>query len=158
VFKNEIFDFINFKKSQEYSYSAGSKEIKYFDRFLQVTNYKNPILTAELIDQYICCLSKYGARTKQNRFSVVKEFSAYLKIFKPQSHLIVKNIFRKPVRKRAYIFKDMEISMLLNAAKTYESKHPLYSITNYTIIGLLVTGTAKNRFCLLKKENSVKIV
>ena len=146
--RNEIFDFINFKQSQGYAYSFGSRGIKYFDRFLKDKEYKEPILTSQLINEYIAYLSKYGAMTRHNRFSVVKEFSAYLKIFKPRSHLIAKNLFRKPPRRRAYIFTDMEICKLLNAAKARKGKHASYGITNYTITGLLAFTGIRISECL----------
>jgi integrase len=146
--KNKIFDFINFKEAQGYKYTTEARRIKQFDKFLEAKTFNGKILTSEIVNDYISFLSEFSTNTKCGRFSLVKEFSSYLRIFCPESYLIVKNIFRSLPRKKSYIFTDKEINLLLRTAKKYQSSYPLFSVCNYTIIGLLAFTGIRLQECL----------
>ncbi len=141
-------DFINFKKEQGYKYNTETYNLKQFGKFLENEKFTGEILTGKIVDDYISFLSKLSSNTKCARFSIVKEFSSYLKIFQLESYLIRKNIFRHLPVKKSYIFTTEEISLILRTARSYQSPYPLFSICNYTIIGALAFTGLRLAECL----------
>ena len=58
VLKDRIYDFINFKQAQGYKYISEISGIKSFDKFLLTENYKQQIISREIVDMYtVLCWS-----------------------------------------------------------------------------------------------------
>jgi len=148
VLKNRIFNFINFKQEQGYRYEGEISEIRLFDNFLLKENYNKQLLSREIVDIYIISIKNKALKTRHNNFSVLKEFSIYLKMFESKSYKIMKNIFRNPPRKKSYIFSEKEISLLLESFCCHKKNDDLASITNYTILGLLAFTGLRIQECL----------
>ena len=149
ILKDRLFNFINFKQEQDYKYENQIYGIKAFDDFLLQTNYNKQFLTMEIVNGYTISFQNKAPKSKQNRFSILKEFSIYLKMFENESYQIRKNIFRSPPRKKSYIYSDREIDQLLNAFKSHKYKHKgKSSLANYTILGVLIFTGLRIQECL----------
>lgn len=148
ILKDRIFNFINFKQEQGYKYIIESYVIKDFDKFLLKINYNKGILSREIVDRYTISLKNEGGSLKKNRFSLLKEFSIYLKMFEAESYQINKNIFKVPAIKKSYIFSEKEIVLLLKSFQYSKRNNDLKSITNYTILGLLAFTGLRIQECL----------
>ena len=148
VLKDRIFNFINFKQEQGYKYEGEISEIRLFDHFLLKENYNKQILSRKIVDLYTISIKEKALKTRHNNFSVLKEFSIYLKMFESESYQVVKNIFRNPPRKKSYIFSEKEISLLLKSFRCHKKDDDLGSVTNYTILGLLIFTGLRIQECL----------
>lgn len=146
--RNRLFDFINFKQSQGYHYKKEINLIRRFDEFLIKKHYFYDVLTQEIIDNYTSSFTAICNNSKFARFSIIKEFSIYLKMFEADSYLIYKNTFRKIPIKKSYIFTAEEIKSLLKYFKTNIKSDSLLSVTNYTISGILAFTGMRIRECL----------
>ena len=146
--RNRLFDFINFKQSQGYHYKKEVNLIRIFDEFLIKKDYSYDVLTQEIIDDYTSSFTAICNNSKLARFSIIKEFSIYLKMFEADSYLIYKNIFRKTPIKKSYIFTTEEIKSLLKYFKTNIKPDSLLSVTNYTISGILAFTGMRISECL----------
>ena len=156
ILKDRIFNFINFKQEQGYKYIIESYVIKDFDKFLLKINYNKGILSREIVDRYTISLKNEGGSLKKNRFSLLKEFSIYLKMFEAESYQINKNIFKVPAIKKSYIFSEKEIVLLLKSFQYSKRNNDLKSITNYTILGLLAFTGLRIQECLNLNRASTK--
>jgi len=146
--RNRLFDFINFKQSQGYHYENQIGLIRRFDEFLIKKDYSYDVLTQEIIDDYTSSFVALRYSSKLSIFSIIKEFSIYLKMFEANSYLIYKNIFRQMPIKRSYIFTAEEIKSLLKYFKTNIKSDSLSSVSNYTISGLLAFTGMRISECL----------
>jgi integrase len=149
ILKDKLFNFINFKQEQGYKYKNQIYGIKAFDDFLLQTNYNKQLLTMEIVDKYTIYFQNKAPKSKQNRFSILKEFSIYLKMFEDESYQIRENIFRSQQIKKSYIYSDIEINQLLNAFKSHQYRHKRKSsLANYTILGVLTFTGLRIQECL----------
>jgi integrase len=120
-----------------------------FDDFLLQLEYDKQFLTIEIIDKYTIHFQNKAIKSRQDKFSILKEFSIYLKIFEDESYQIRKNIFRRQSGKKSYIYSDIEINQLLNAFKSHQYKHKRKdSLANYTILGVLTFTGLRIQECL----------
>ena len=120
VLNDRFFNFINFKQEQGYKYEGEISEIRLFDNFLLKENYNKQVLSREIVNLYIISIKDKALKTRHNHFSVLKEFSIYLKMFEAKSYKIIKNIFRNPPREKSYIFSEKEISLLLKSFRCHK--------------------------------------
>ncbi len=148
ILKDRIFNFINFKQEQDYKYKGEISQIRLFDKFLSKENYKKELLTIEIVDKYIISIKNKSIKTRHNNFSVLKEFSNYLKMFEDKSYQIIKNIFRNPPRKKSYIFSKKEIELLLKSFYSHKKADDVNCISNYTILGVLTFTGIRIQECL----------
>jgi len=146
--RNRLFDFINFKQFQGYHYKVEINRIRRFDDFLIKKDYSCDVLTQEIIDDYTSSFAAICNNSKLSRFSIIKEFSIYLKMFEANSYLIYKNAFRQMPIKKSYIFTAEEIKSLLKYFKTNIKSDSLLSVTNYTISGILAFTGMRISECL----------
>lgn len=111
-----------------------------FDRFLVEHRVHRPRITRALCDRYLQSLSRLAPRTQANRFSVVRQLSAYLARSDPLG--FIPEPLRAPSSfqaHRAYVFSESQIQSLLTAALRLPPPKSLRPHTYHTLLGLMYT-------------------
>lgn len=137
---DRLSDYVSLRAVEGVNPQRQIKRLRYFDRFLCHEQFKGQWLNRDLIQRYAASMKQLHVRTRQTRFSVVRQFCRYLQQFEPlcfvPEHLLFKlrNHSRLP-----FIFKETEIEALLATAKTLSPQHPFRSHTYSVLFGLLYT-------------------
>jgi site-specific recombinase XerD len=121
-------------------YHSQATLLGYFDRFLVEQGIPQARMTREICDRYQDSLSALAPRTRENRFSVVRQLCEYLTRTDPFSYI------PEPLRLRSsgqahrpYVFTYEHVSALLSAASRLRPSGSLRPHTVGTLLGLLYT-------------------
>jgi len=160
VFLSELADqfrgFIDFKRAQQFDYSACAVQLHFFDLFLKEQGWAQPLLTKILFASYQKHIAGLLENTRYTRLSVVREFSRYLHLYNKESALFNEIEIGRPPAEKAYIYSDQDIVTLTKEAgrlrpSTTDPLRPL----NYRMLitFLLVTGLRISEALSLKLDH-----
>ena len=134
-------DFVAYKQVQGYSYQGSIKQLRAFDHFLTEQSFQQPYLTAQVAAEYLAHTQAFSPNTRQARRSTAREFSRYLHLLEPRSQILQNPPARRQRLPRFYLFKELEIAALMQAARGLATSTALRPHTYATLLGLLaVTG------------------
>jgi integrase/recombinase XerD len=151
---DSMYDFVNFKQLQGYDYTGQGTRLYRFDRFLDRRNYTENILTKEIIFQYNRGNIHLKPATGAGLYSIVRNFSKYLNMFKPGSYVLPAGNMRFQARKRYYLYSIKEICILIEAARSQKYRDSAMSQSLSFLIGLLyTTGLRLNEALKLTVED-----
>jgi integrase len=114
--------------------------LRYFDRFLYQEDFQGPWPTRQVIERYMATAQHLHPGTRQNRFSIVRQFCRYLRQFEP--HCFVPARALSPPRRPSripHIYTETEIQAMLQAARQLPPVGSLRPKTYSTLFGLLYT-------------------
>ena len=134
----EIQSFISLRQLSGIDYQSQATMLGYFDRFLAQEKIREPRVTPKITEGYQSTLAHLTPRVKSNRFSVVKQFCAYLSRTDPLTH--VPESLRRITPQAAhqpYIYSETEVQALLASASRLGSPGGLRPQTYRTLLGLL---------------------
>ena len=114
------------------------RELRYFDRFLYEEAFQGPWPTREVVQRYVATTEHLHPGTRVNRFSVVRQFCRYLRLFEPQCYVPEQTLplDRRPSRV-AHIYTESEIRAILTAARALAPAGSMRPKTYATLFGLL---------------------
>ena len=134
----EIQNFISLRQLSGTDYQSQAQMLGYFDRFLVKEKIREPRITPKIIEVYQRTLSHLTPRVQSNRFSVVRQFCAYLSRTDPLGYV------PEPLRKipsqaahQPYIYSEAEVGALLASASRLGPPGTLRPQTYRTLLGLL---------------------
>ena len=134
-----MYNFVSFKRMQEYDYTGQETRLHRFDRFLDKKKYSKNILTQEIIYLYNLENIHLKPATGAGLCSIVRNFSKYLNMFRPESYILPSGSMRFPIQKRYYLYSRKEICILIKAARSQKYKDAAISQCLSFLIGLLYT-------------------
>ena len=114
VFARLASDFVEYKKAQGYKYYSETKVLGRFCRFTESYNLDKPILTKELVNDWISPRDGEAKKSRMHRISCIKQFGKYLTDLGfdvPQTPMI-----RFVSTFTPYIFTHEEVAKLFHSA------------------------------------------
>jgi len=134
----QIQSFISLRQLSGTDYHSQAQLLGYFDRFLVQEKICAPRIAPKIIEGYQHTLSHLTPRVKSNRFSVVRQFCAYLSRTDPLGY-VPEPLRRIPPQAahRPYIYNETEIKALLASASHLGPPGSLRPQTYRTLLGLL---------------------
>lgn len=134
----KIQTFIRLRQLSSSDYHSPAQMLGYFDRFLVKEKIRAPRVTRQITEAYQHTLAHLNPRVQSNRFSVVRQFCAYLSRTDPLVYV------PEPLRTitpqaahQPYIYSETEIGALLANASRLRSPSGLRPQTYRTLLGLL---------------------
>jgi len=134
----QIHSFISLRQLSDTNYQSQARLLEYFDRFLIKEKIHEPRLTQQITESYQHTLSHLTPRVQSNRFSVVRQFCAYLSRTDPLTDV------PEPLRRitpqaahQPYIYSETEVGALLASASHLGPPNSLRPQTYRTLLGLL---------------------
>ncbi len=134
----QIQTFIRLRQLSGSNYHSPAQMLGYFDRFLAQEKVRAPRVTRQIIEGYQHTLSHLTPRVKSNRFSVVRQFCAYLSRTDPLTY-VPEPLRRIPSQAthQPYIYSETEVGALLASASCLGPPQSLRPQTYRTLLGLL---------------------
>lgn len=122
-------------------YRSQTRILKCFDRFLVEHSLSEPLITKDMVEQYMQSLSHLQHRGRYNHFSVIRQLCRNIAKTNPNSYIpgpmrcvSASHIFRP------YIYSEQQIKDLLKATMSLPPSGSLRPYTYYTLFGLLYTA------------------
>jgi integrase len=111
-----------------------------FDRFLHQEGFQGPWPTREVIQRYAVTTQGLSPGSRENRFSVLRQFCRFLRQFEPGCYLPQEELCpgRRPVH-LPHLYTKAEIRAMVAAARELEPRDSLRAKTYATLFGLLYT-------------------
>jgi site-specific recombinase XerD len=141
VFADRFSDFVTFRRSGGVEFHGQIKQLRYFDRFLQQEDFLGRWPTADVVERYMTTIKHLHPLTRGSRFSIVRQFCLYLRLFEPKC-FVPEKILRRERRPSQipHIYSEAEIKDMLSAARELSPPDSLRPKTCYTLFGLLYTA------------------
>ncbi len=134
----QIQSFISLRQLSGTDYHSQVQLLAYFDRFLVQEKLRTPRIAPMITESYQRTLSYLTPRVQSNRFSVVRQFCAYLSRTDPLGYV------PEPLRTitpqaahQPYIYSESELGALLANASRLRPPSSLRPQTYRTLLGLL---------------------
>jgi integrase len=132
--------FVAYKRLGGTDYHSPTRLLGYFDRFLHQEKFQGSWPTRQIIQRYGATSKGLSPGSRENRFSVVRQFCRYLRQFEPDCYVPDEILPRRRRPDRIpYIFKETDISAMLAAALDLPPHDSLRPKTYSTLFGLLYT-------------------
>jgi len=111
-----------------------------FDRFLHQEGFQGPWPTREVIQRYVGTTQNLQSGSRENRFSVLRQFCRFLRQFEPGCYLPQEELCpgRRPLH-LPHLYTEAEIRALVAAARELAPRDSLRPKTYATLFGLLYT-------------------
>jgi site-specific recombinase XerD len=134
----QLQSFISLRQLSGTDYQSQAQLLGYFDRFLVQEKLCAPRIAPKIVEDYQRTLSHLTPRVKSNRFSVVRQFCAYLLRTDPLGY-VPEPLRRIPSQAahQPYIYSATEIGALLSSASRLGPTGGLRPQTYRTLLGLL---------------------
>ena len=130
--------FIELRRLAGTDYDSQARLLGYFDRFLDERGLTEPRLTRELIEAYQQTLGRLRPRTRDNRWSVVRQFCEYLSRTDPQCYVPERQRGTRSENARPrHLYTVTEIQRRLAAAAQLPPANSLRPQTYRTLLGRL---------------------
>lgn len=136
-------EFVKFKQCSGFDYRAQAGNLRFFDYFCVQNGIGSQVLTAEIVNAYRASLNGVAPNTLRSRMNALKKFSEYHNIFHKGSFVISKINIRVPPARKAYIYRDEEITQILAGLREYTSRDSFRASTYYMIGGLIAFTGAR---------------
>ncbi len=134
----ELRRFVELRRAGGSDYLAQARLLLYFDRFLRGWPATEPRLTGEITEAYLGTLGQLRPRTRDNRWSVVRQFCEYLSRTEPRCYVPERRRGIRPQdARRPHIYSVGEVQRLLAAAAGLSPPNSLRPHTYRTLLGLL---------------------
>jgi integrase/recombinase XerD len=119
-------------------YRSPAQRLNRFDRFLSQEDWREHYLSSEIVESYIQSLLRLSDRTRHGEVCLLRRFCTYMRQFHPDSYVPDPVSFRNAkVRPAPYIFTEMQVKALLQAALKLPPQGSLRPMTAYTMFGLI---------------------
>jgi len=148
-----ILRFIEFKRSQGYSYSSKAQlyRLQGLDHFAHAQQWPSPHLNTEFFTAYSDSLKDRTVECRYPHLSLLGNFSRYL-----HRHNLDSEVYTQPIPRSkpapGHIYSEQEIQQLLTASSNFKSKCRAYSFT--TMLSLMsATGLRPGEAVSLKIED-----
>jgi integrase len=140
VLAHRFSDFVDFRRSGGVDSYNQIQILRPFDRFLDQEGFRGPWPTREVVERYMATTQHLHPGSRENRFSVVRQFCRYLRQFEPESFVPNKMLSteRRPSQV-PHIYSESEIKDILAVARELPPSGSLRPKTYYTLFGLLYT-------------------
>lgn len=133
-----IVQFVAFKRMQGYDYSAGSEELRRFDRFLAEAVYAYQVLHLDVLTRFADQIAGLSHSSRVGRLSTVRQFSVYLHTLDPASAVLPERLVPRSMRSvRFYPLSGPQVGQLMAATATLGPNHRLRAECISLLIGLL---------------------
>jgi integrase len=138
VFKNELLDFIQYKRGLGYKYSEKTcNNFELLDRFFQEIKLSNKQINLEIIEQWLQKSNNYSIVTRTKYYSIIYMFTSYLVSLEYQNIIVPEN---NPYHGRSnfipYIYSKDEINKIFNFVELQKNHNDNYNVL-YTCLCLL---------------------
>jgi integrase len=140
VLADRFSDFVTFKRLGNIDAHGQIRMLRPFDRFLYQEGFHSRWPTREVVERYIATTQYLHPGSRENRFSVVRQFCRYLRQFEPECFVPDKMLTapRRPSQV-PHIYSEPEIKDILAVARELPPSGSLRPKTYYTLFGLLYT-------------------
>ncbi len=151
----ELQCFVDLRRAGGSDYQAQARLLLYFDRFLAQRPEAERRLTREITEAYQQTLGLLQPRSRDNRFSVVRQFCEYLSRSDPRCYVPERRRGIRPQdARRPHIYSVSEVQKLLAAAAQLPPPNSLRPHTYRTLLGLLYsTGIRIGEAFALNRED-----
>lgn len=135
IFKEEFYDYVNYKKSIGYNYTNRSSysNIEILDKFFVELNLKEKIINNQIFEKWLLKCSNFSGSTKQSYYNAIHGFGTYL-INHGYTNISINQFPSCPYKRDAfipYIFTKEEIYNIFKNSKDKEMLHlMLYLLYN----------------------------
>ena len=140
VLAHPFSDFVEFRRSGGVDSYTQIQMLRPFDRFLDQEGFPGPWPTRDVVERYIDTAKHLHPGTRANRFSVLRQFCRYLRMFEPECFVPEQMLLRERRPSRVpHIYSEPEIKDILTVARELPPSTSLRPKTYYTLFGLLYT-------------------
>ena len=155
IFKEEITNFLDYKRNNGFLYESQYWHLRELDNFLYSKDLKEKKLKKEDILEFINKNQNAKSRTKAGYASIFRNFANYLQLNDIEAYVIPDNYFRSEYNFKPYIYSTDEIKRIINAIeKCYLKKIPKKQAQVKIIVLLLFkTGMRIGEILNIKRSN-----
>lgn len=115
IFKEEISDYIKFKRSLGFKYDTGEIALKRIDRFFIESGVQEKQITKELCDKWSQRRKHETQNNQNNRIAQLRGFTAYLSEIGIDTYVIPKGITKHAPKIKPYLFTSDELKRFFEA-------------------------------------------
>lgn len=155
IFKEEIKDFLEYKRNNGFLYASQYCHLKALDKYLYSKDLKEKILKKDDLLEFINRNKNTKSRTKAGYASIFRNFANYLQLNNIEAYVIPDNYFRSEYNFKPYIYTSDEIKHIINSIeKCYLKKFPKKQAQVKIIVLLLFkTGMRIGEILNIKRSN-----
>jgi integrase/recombinase XerD len=148
---DEMKRFFELKRVCDTDYFSSAKLLFYFDRHLVRQQFEGKILTASDFQSYFYTIKHLCSRSFANRYSVLRQFSAWLNQRQPLSFVLeYRHTVNRSHSRPAYIFTRGEIELILQSNSSFSEQDEIIADLYATLFSLLyTTGIRIGEACVL---------
>ncbi len=148
---DEMKRFIELKQVSETDYFSSAKLLCYFDRHLARQQFEGKILKASDFQSYFGTIKHLHSRSFANRYSVLRQFSAWLNQRQPRSFVLqYRSTPNRSQSRPAYIFTRDEIELILQLSSSFSEQDEIIAGLYAILFSLLyTTGIRIGEACAL---------
>lgn len=140
VLAHRFSDFVEFRRSSGVNSHKQIQRLRPFDRFLDQDGFQGRWPTRDTVERYMATAKHLHPRTRDNYFSVVRQFCLFLRLFEPECFVPEQMLPRERSSSQVpHIYSEPEIKDMLAAALELPPPGSLRPKTYYTLLGLLHT-------------------
>lgn len=121
-FKNELFDFYNYKISLGYDFKSQLVKLEFFDKYTSINYNKAEKITKEIVINFIEHTNT-NRNSKSSYASVLRQLTSYLSKNDIETYVIPMKIYTRGCRHIPYIFTDDEILRIFKSLDNYKFKN-----------------------------------
>jgi site-specific recombinase XerD len=140
VLAHRFSDFVAFRRSGGVNSHNQIQLLRPLDRFLFQEGFQGRWPPRDVVERYMDTAKHLHPGSRENRFSVVRQFCRYLRLFEPQCYVPEEMLPRERRPSRVpHIYTQPEIKTMLVAARELSPPGSLRPKTYFTLLGLLYT-------------------
>ena len=140
VLAHRFSDFVEFRRSGGVNPQNQIQMLRPFDRFLDQDGFQGRWPTRDTVELYMATAKHLHPRSRDNRFSVLRQFCLYLRLFEPECFVPEQMLPRERRPSQVpHIYSEPEIKDMLAAALELPPLGSLRPKTYYMLLGLLYT-------------------
>ncbi len=140
ILAHRFSDYVDFRRSGGVDSHKQIQLLRPFDRFLDQDGFQGRWPTRDVVERYMDTAQHLHPGSRANRFSVVRQFCSYLRLFEPQCFVPQEMLPRERRDSHVpHIYSEPEIKDMLAAARELPPPESLRPGTYYTLFGLLST-------------------
>jgi site-specific recombinase XerD len=140
VLAHRFSGFVNFRRSGGVDSYNQIQMLRPFDRFLDREGFRGRWPTRDVVERYMDTAKHLQPGSRANRFSVVRQFCRYLRLFEPKCFVPEQMLPRERRPSQVpHIYSKPEIKDILAGARELPPSGSLRPKTYYTLFGLLYT-------------------
>ncbi len=135
-FKNELFDYYNYKINLGYSFKYQLNKLKFFDKFTYTHYNDEKKISQEIIYKFIE-QTNTNKNSKSAYASLLRQFALYLSKNGIEAYVIPTRLYSRGNRHIAYIFTEDEILRIFKSLENYNFKNQFRKDTMIILFKLL---------------------